>query len=388
MTQGTQKAEKKGWFSRFFKGEDTQEQTDETAENLESVAPEETQTEEPVLVETAAEELAPHSAATEIAAIEIKEETEEKTTATAPSLWRRLKERLFRSTSALSLGISRLLGNGLDDVALESLTDLLIAADIGIETSEKLVAGLKARKLPKDITEEALRTALAEEIAKILEPIEQPLPLHSAHKPHVILMVGVNGAGKTTTLGKLAMLAKKQKQRVILGAGDTFRAAAVQQLQVWGERTGATVITRPQGTDPASLAFDALTEAKDQGADLVMLDTAGRLQNKQALMSELEKVVRVIKKHDESAPHATLLVIDATTGQNAVQQAEIFAKTAGVTGLIVTKLDGSARGGVLVSIADRFKLPVHYIGIGEGIDDLVPFSAQDFAKALLGLEKD
>jgi len=226
---------------------------------------------------------------------------------------------------------------------------------------------------------------VAAEVAKILGPVAKPLVIGDA-KPFVILVVGVNGSGKTTTIGKLASKFSAEGRKVVLAAGDTFRAAAIDQLKIWGQRTGARVIAREQGSDSASLAFEALSEAKSGGANVLIVDTAGRLQNRAELMGELEKMVRVMKKLDPSVPHAVLLVLDATVGQNALSQVEVFGKIAGVTGLVMTKLDGTARGGILVSIAEKFKLPIHFIGVGEGVDDLAPFQAKDFGRALAGLE--
>jgi fused signal recognition particle receptor len=226
---------------------------------------------------------------------------------------------------------------------------------------------------------------VAAEVVKILRPVAKPLVIEGA-KPFVILVAGVNGSGKTTTIGKLAAKLSVEEKKVVLAAGDTFRAAAIDQLKIWGGRTGAKVVAREPGSDSASLAFEALSEAKAQGADVLIVDTAGRLQNRAELMGELEKMVRVMKKLDPAAPHAVLLVLDATVGQNALSQVEVFGKTAGVTGLVMTKLDGTARGGILVSIAEKFKLPIHFIGVGEGVDDLQPFAAQDFARALAGFE--
>jgi fused signal recognition particle receptor len=264
----------------------------------------------------------------------------------------------------------------LDDAMLESLEDLLIQADMGVETATRVTAKIGATEL---------RQALADEVARIMEPVARPLPLYP-QKPQVVLVVGVNGSGKTTTIGKLASQFRDAGKKVVIAAGDTFRAAAVEQLQVWGQRAGVPVLTAPEGSDPASLAFDALTQAQAEGADLLMIDTAGRLQNRADLMEELAKIVRVIRKVDPSAPHNTLLVLDATTGQNAVMQVEIFRKIADVSGLVMTKLDGTAKGGVLVSLADKFGLPIHAIGVGEQIDDLSPFDPQEFARALVGLD--
>ena len=273
----------------------------------------------------------------------------------------------------------------LDDAMLESLEDLLIQADMGVETATRVTANIAEGRFGKKIGATELRQALADEVARIMEPVARPLPLYP-QKPQVVLVVGVNGSGKTTTIGKLASQFRAAGKKVVIAAGDTFRAAAVEQLQVWGQRAGVPVLTAPEGSDPASLAFDALTQAQAEGADLLMIDTAGRLQNRADLMEELAKIVRVIRKVDPSAPHNTLLVLDATTGQNAVMQVEIFRKIADVSGLVMTKLDGTAKGGVLVSLADKFGLPIHAIGVGEQIDDLSPFDPQEFARALVGLD--
>ena len=270
-----------------------------------------------------------------------------------------------------------------DDEMLESLEDLLIRADMGVETSARVTANIAEGRFGRRITASELRGALATEVARILEPVAKPLPIYRK-KPQVVLVVGVNGSGKTTTIGKLASQFKAAGKHVIIAAGDTFRAAAVEQLQVWGTRAGVPVLTAAQGSDPASLAFDALTRAQAEGADLLLIDTAGRLQNRADLMEELAKIIRVIRKVDPDAPHNTLLVLDATTGQNALSQVEIFRKIADVTGLVMTKLDGTARGGVLVALADKFGLPIHAIGVGEQIDDLAPFDPEDFARALVG----
>jgi fused signal recognition particle receptor len=273
----------------------------------------------------------------------------------------------------------------LDDAMLESLEDLLIQADMGVETATRVTANIAEGRFGKKIGATELRQALADEVARIMEPVARPLPLYP-QKPQVVLVVGVNGSGKTTTIGKLASQFRAAGKKVVIAAGDTFRAAAVEQLQVWGQRAGVPVLTAPEGSDPASLAFDALTQAQAEGADLLMIDTAGRLQNRADLMEELAKIVRVIRKVDPTAPHNTLLVLDATTGQNAVMQVEIFRKIADVSGLVMTKLDGTAKGGVLVSLADKFGLPIHAIGVGEQIDDLSPFDPQEFARALVGLD--
>lgn len=284
--------------------------------------------------------------------------------------------------------LGRLLGRDeqrrvLDDAMLESLEELLIQSDMGVETALRVTANIAEGRFGKRISSAELKEALATEIARIMEPVARPLPLYP-QKPQVVLVVGVNGSGKTTTIGKLASQFKAAGKSVVIAAGDTFRAAAVEQLQIWGTRAGVPVLTAPEGSDPASLAFDALTKAQAEGADLLLIDTAGRLQNRADLMEELAKIVRVLRKKDPSAPHNTLLVLDATTGQNALLQVEIFRKIADVSGLVMTKLDGTARGGVLVALADKFGLPIHAIGVGEQIEDLSPFDPQDFANALVG----
>ncbi|MEQ9110101.1 MAG: signal recognition particle-docking protein FtsY [Rhodospirillaceae bacterium] len=298
----------------------------------------------------------------------------------------RLTSGLKKSSTKLAGGIGDLFTKRkLDEAALEELEDLLITADLGAATAARLTANLAKTRFGKDISSEEIREAFAADIATTLKPIAQPLTVDPDKKPFVILVVGVNGAGKTTTIGKLTKQFRDEGKTVTMAAGDTFRAAAVEQLQVWGQRTNTPVVARPAGSDAAGLAFDALTEATARNDDVLLIDTAGRLQNKDALMDELAKVVRVIKKQDSSAPHATLLVLDATVGQNAHSQVEAFRDVAGVTGLVMTKLDGTAKGGVVVALAERFQIPVHYLGVGEGVDDLKPFTAEDFAKGLLGL---
>ncbi len=271
----------------------------------------------------------------------------------------------------------------LDDAMLESLEELLISADMGVETALRVTANIAEGRFGKKLSVAEIKDLLAKEIARIMEPVAKPMPLYK-QKPQVVLVVGVNGSGKTTTIGKLASQFKAAGKSVVIAAGDTFRAAAVEQLQVWGDRAGVPVLTAPEGSDPASLAFEAMEKAERDGADLLMIDTAGRLQNRQDLMEELAKIVRVIRKKDPEAPHNTLLVLDATTGQNALSQVEIFQKIADVSGLVMTKLDGTAKGGVLVALADRFGLPIHAIGVGEQIDDLQPFDPEEFALALTG----
>jgi fused signal recognition particle receptor len=273
----------------------------------------------------------------------------------------------------------------LDDAMLESLEELLIQADMGVDTAVRVTANIAEGRFGRRVSASELRGALAAEVTRIMEPVARPMPLYPT-KPQVVLVVGVNGSGKTTTIGKLASQFKAAGKSVVIAAGDTFRAAAVEQLQIWGQRAGVPVLTAPEGSDPASLAFDALTKAKADGADLLMIDTAGRLQNRADLMEELAKIIRVIRKVDPTAPHNTLLVLDATTGQNALTQVEIFRKIADVSGLVMTKLDGTAKGGVLVALADKFGLPIHAIGVGEQIDDLAPFDPEEFARALVGAE--
>ena len=298
----------------------------------------------------------------------------------------KLKEGLSKSSSKLTDGITGIFTKRkLDDEALEELEELLITADLGPVTAAKVTAELARTRFGKEVSPEEVKATLAAEVSKIVTPVAKPLVLDPALKPHVILVVGVNGTGKTTTIGKLARQFKAEGKSVMLAAGDTFRAAAVSQLKIWGERTGCPVVARDTGADAAGLAFDALERAKAEKVDVLLIDTAGRLQNKTGLMEELRKIVRVIKKLDETAPHTTLLTLDATTGQNAHSQVEIFRDMVNVNGLILTKLDGSARGGVLVSLAEKFKIPVHAIGVGEGVYDLRPFDADAFAKSLMGL---
>ena len=298
----------------------------------------------------------------------------------------RLRAGLSRTSSRLSDGISGIFtGRKLDDAALEDLEDLLITSDLGVETAAKLSAELARTRFDKEVSADEIRTALAAQVTAILEPVATPLVVDPAHRPHIILVTGVNGSGKTTTIGKLAKQLKEDGKSVMLAAGDTFRAAAIEQLKIWGERSGCPVVSTSQGADAASLAFEAIDRARAENMDVLIIDTAGRLQNREDLMQQLQKVVRVITKQDETAPHDTLLVLDATTGQNAHSQVQTFQIMCNVTGLIVTKLDGSARGGVLVALAQRFALPVHAIGVGEGEDDLRPFEAEAFAKSLVGL---
>ncbi len=309
----------------------------------------------------------------------------------APTLgfFGRLKAGLARSTAKLTDAIGSVFTKRkLDDAALEELEETLIAADLGVSASGRIVESFRRTRFGREVTPEEVKAALAEEIATILAPVAQPLVVTRGHRPHVVLVVGVNGTGKTTTIAKLAEQYRAQGLKVWMVAGDTFRAAAVEQLQIWGERTGAHVVAPAKpGADAAGLAFDALRDARAAGADVLLVDTAGRLHNKSALMEELRKVVRVLKRDDATIPHDTLLVLDATTGQNAVSQVRVFKEMVDVTGLVVTKLDGSAKGGVVVALAQEFALPVHAVGVGEKAADLRPFEARDFARSLVGLDE-
>ena len=280
-------------------------------------------------------------------------------------------------------GESAVLRRALDDEMVEQLEELLISTDMGVDTALRVTANMAEGRMGKKLSTDEIKGLMAAEIARIMEPVARPMPLY-AKKPQVVLVVGVNGSGKTTTIGKLASQFKAAGKTVVIAAGDTFRAAAVEQLQVWGDRAGVPVLTAPEGSDPASLAYDAMEQAHCDGMDLLMIDTAGRLQNRADLMEELTKIVRVIRKKDPDAPHNTLLVLDATTGQNAIQQVKVFQELSDVSGLVMTKLDGTAKGGVLVALADKFGLPIHAIGVGEQIDDLAPFDPDDFANALVG----
>src|SRR5689334_11694788 len=303
------------------------------------------------------------------------------------SWWRRLSSGLKRTSSSLGTAVADLVTKRkLDRAMLEDIEDVLLRADLGSDVAARIAKAVGQGRFDKAISADEVKAVVATEVEKVLAPVAKPLEIDTSHKPFVLLVVGVNGSGKTTTIGKLASKLTAEGRKVMLAAGDTFRAAAIEQLKVWGERNKVPVIAGTQGSDSASLAFSAVTAAKEQGTDVLLIDTAGRLQNKSELMNELEKVVRVIRKVDASAPHAVLLVLDATVGQNALSQVEAFHRTAGVTGLVMTKLDGTARGGILVALAEKHKLPVHFIGVGEGIDDLAPFTARDFAKAIAGIE--
>ncbi|MBB5700526.1 fused signal recognition particle receptor [Ochrobactrum daejeonense] len=320
----------------------------------------------------------------------VEEQQEESPVEVTPqpklSWFERLRRGLARSSSSLSESIGGIFTRRkLDDDTLQDLEDVLIQADLGLETAMRVTDALASGRYGKDVTGEEVRAIMSAEIEKVLSPVAKPLELDLSHKPHVILVVGVNGTGKTTTIGKLAAKLTAGGLKVMLAAGDTFRAAAIEQLHIWGERTGSPVVSSKLGADAAGLAYDAWEKAREAGSDVLIIDTAGRLQNKAELMEELAKIVRVLGKHDPEAPHTVLQTLDATTGQNALNQVEIFKNIAGVNGLVMTKLDGTARGGILVAISARHKLPVYFIGVGEGVDDLEPFAASDFAQAIAGV---
>jgi fused signal recognition particle receptor len=303
------------------------------------------------------------------------------------SWFARLTGGLKRTSASIGTAISDLISKRkLDAGTIEELEELLIRADLGVDVSARIAAAIGAGRFDKMVSDAEVKAILAAEVEKVLTSVAIPLVIDPAAKPFVILVVGVNGSGKTTTIGKLAARFRAEGRKVLLAAGDTFRAAAIEQLKIWGERTGAAVIAKSQGSDAASLAFEAVSAAKTEGADILIMDTAGRLQNRTELMGELEKIVRVMKKVDAAAPHAVLLVLDATVGQNALSQVSEFSRIAGITGLVMTKLDGTARGGILVALAAKYALPVHFIGVGEGVDDLAPFAAKDFANAIAGIE--
>ncbi|MGQ0444846.1 MAG: signal recognition particle-docking protein FtsY [Beijerinckiaceae bacterium] len=303
------------------------------------------------------------------------------------SWWTRLRDGLSRSSGSIGEGFATILTKRkLDASMLDDLEDVLIRADLGVATAARIAKAIGHGRYDKDVGAAEVKAVLAAEVERALAPYARPLEIDKAKKPFVILVAGVNGSGKTTTIGKLAARFSSNGHSVLLAAGDTFRAAAIEQLRIWGERVGCPVVAREQGGDASALAFDAIKAARERGADVMLMDTAGRLQNRAELMAELKKIIRVMKKVDSTAPHAVLLVLDATVGQNAIQQVEIFGRTAGVTGLVMTKLDGTARGGILVAIAEKFKLPVHFIGVGEGVNDLEAFEARDFARAIAGLD--
>ena len=357
---------KKGFFKRWFGGE--------------AEAP----SAEPTQAEAAASEpIAPAPGEASAASLT----AEQPPAGEKQSWWKRLKSGLSRSSSAIGQGVVDIFTKRkLDSAMLEELEDVLIRADLGVNVATRIAEAVGKGRYEKEIAPDEVKTILATEVEKALAPVAKPFAIDATKKPFVTLVVGVNGSGKTTTIGKIASKFTREGKKVTLAAGDTFRAAAIEQLKIWGGRLGAEVVAREQGGDAASLAFDAIREAQANGSDLLLMDTAGRLQNRAELMAELEKIVRVMKKIDAGAPHAVLLVLDATVGQNAMNQVEIFGRTAGVTGLVMTKLDGTARGGILVAIADKFGLPVHFIGVGEQADDLEPFEAREFARAIAGLE--
>jgi fused signal recognition particle receptor len=302
------------------------------------------------------------------------------------SWWQRLSGGLKRTSASIGGAVSDLVvKRKLDQAMLDDIEEVLIRADLGVDSAARIAAAVGEGRYDKSITVDEVKAVVAAEVEKVLAPVAKPLAMGEA-KPFVVLVVGVNGSGKTTTIGKLAAKFRAEGRSVMLAAGDTFRAAAIDQLNIWGGRSGASVIARAPGADAAGVAFDALTEARGEEIEVLLVDTAGRLQNKAVLMDELQKIVRVMKKIDPMAPHAVLLVLDATVGQNALSQVEVFRDIAGVSGLVMTKLDGTARGGILVAIAAKFGLPVHFVGVGEGIDDLAPFSARDFARAIAGIE--
>jgi fused signal recognition particle receptor len=302
------------------------------------------------------------------------------------SWWKKLSSGLKRSSGSLGTAITGLVSKRrLDNASLDAIEEAMISADLGLATAARISDVIGQGRYSQNLDAEGLKSIIAEEVEKVLIPVARPLKIEGA-KPFVILVAGVNGSGKTTTIGKLASKFAAEGRKVMLAAGDTFRAAAIEQLKIWGGRVGAKVIAREQGADAAGIAFDAVTAARAEGVDVLLIDTAGRLQNRTELMEELEKIIRVMKKVDATAPHAVLLVLDATVGQNAISQVEAFGKSANVTGLVMTKLDGTARGGILVAIAEKFKMPVHFIGVGEGVDDLQPFTARDFARAMAGIE--
>jgi fused signal recognition particle receptor len=386
------KAEKAGFLARMFKlrhadeafWEPEPESAPEAAPPAEAAS---LAAEPPAPVESHFEPLAPEPAA-KLAVEPAEQQPEpEPELAARPSWWLRLRQGLARSSSSIGQGLTDIFTKRkLSSDMLEDLEDVLVRADLGVTAATRIAALVGKGRYDKQIAPEEVRVILADEIERILTPVAKPLELDGGKKPFVILVVGVNGSGKTTTIGKLAAKFTAEGKSLMLAAGDTFRAAAIEQLRIWGGRMNAPVISREPGADAAGLAFDAIKAAQEQNIDILLMDTAGRLQNRTELMAELEKIVRVMKKVDADAPHAVLLVLDATVGQNALSQVEIFGRVAGVTGLVMTKLDGTARGGILVAIAEKFGLPVHFVGVGEQADDLEPFTARDFARAIAGFE--
>ena len=377
-----------GFFRRLFTGDETPE-APAPAQETEAKA-----SEVPAVDEAARPEIAAPVA--DVPAPQLPEAhasdapaAAESESAPAPkrSWFTRLRDGLSRSSSSIGTGIADIFTKRkLDEAALEELEDVLIRADLGVATATRISEAVGKGRYDKDVSPDEVKAILAAEVERVLAPHATPIAV-GAKKPFVILVVGVNGSGKTTTIGKLAAKLTGEGKSVTLAAGDTFRAAAIAQLKIWGERLGCPVVAREQGSDAASLAYEAIEAARTSGADVLLMDTAGRLQNRAELMAELEKIIRVMRKLDPEAPHACLLVLDATVGQNAMNQVEIFGKVAGVTGLVMTKLDGTARGGILVAITERFKLPVHFIGVGETAEDLEPFAAKDFAEAIAGVAR-
>ena len=380
--------EKPGFFRRLFLGGSESTPTEIVPEVVER-APEPVEVVVPEAEPTAQEAEVPvDDALAEPAQIDLTESPTNLDLPPAPkSWWSRLREGLSRSSSSIGTGIADIFTKRkLDAAMLEDLEDVLIRADLGVATATRISEAVGKGRYEKDVSPDDVKAILAGEVERVLAPYATPIETQ-AKKPFVILVVGVNGSGKTTTIGKLAAKFSSEGKAVTLVAGDTFRAAAIAQLRIWGERFGCPVIAREQGSDAASLAYEAIVEARASGTDILLMDTAGRLQNRAELMAELEKIVRVMRKLDAEAPHAVLLVLDATVGQNAMSQVEIFGKVAGVTGLVMTKLDGTARGGILVAITEAYKLPIHFIGVGETAEDLEPFAAQDFAEAIAGIER-
>ena len=387
MSENEEKQKKKGMFGRLFGGNKGEETIDAPRPVISSEETAASLDEAPV-IKVDQEDVLPQPTES----VDVGSETQSGDTTVTEAQpekkgwFSRLTSGLAKSSSKLTEGITSIFTKSkLDDEALQNLEDLLIQSDLGVATAMKITDELSSSRYDKEITGEEVREILSKEISSILTPVAQPLVVSDDNKPHILLMVGVNGAGKTTSIGKLAKKFSSEGKSVMLAAGDTFRAAAVDQLKVWSERTGAEFVSGQIGADASGLVYDALEKAKAQQTDILMIDTAGRLQNKSDLMAELEKIVRVIKKFDPTGPHDVLLTLDATTGQNALNQVEIFQKIAGVTGLIMTKLDGTARGGILVAIAEKYKLPIHAIGVGESIEDMQAFNPSDFAKAIAGI---